>query len=94
MGDTLIRSYIGNALKYLGNSISNIAILMNPDKIFLHSKMFDNADIKDEIMSLIKDQLLFMDSIYVNNIEICSFDKVDGAVGGAALSLLKNFIEV
>ena len=45
-------------------------------------------------MSLIKDQLLFMDSIYVNNIEICSFDKVDGAVGGAALSLLKNFIEV
>jgi len=94
MGDPLIRNYIADALKYLGNSISNIAILMNPDKIFLHSKMFDNPDIKEEIMSLIRDQLLFIESIYVNNIEILPFSDMDGAVGAAALSLLENFIYI
>ncbi len=40
MGDPVIGMYIAEALKYLGITISNIAIITNPGKIFLHGQLF------------------------------------------------------
>lgn len=92
MGDAAIGHYIGNALKYLGITISNVAILMNPGKIFLHGQLFENEDIRRELMNIIKRQLLFVDSKYVNNVEILPYDQLDGAIGASALSVLHHFI--
>lgn len=92
MGDVLIRNSISTALKYLGNSISNIAILLNPDKIFLHSELFNNEEIKSELLSLINEQLLFVDSEYSHNIILLPYSPFDGAVGAAAYSMNEHFI--
>lgn len=92
MGDILIRNSISTALKYLGNSISNIAILLNPDKIFLHSELFNNEEIKSELLSLINEQLLFVDSEYSHNIKLLPYSPFDGAVGAAAYSISEHFI--
>lgn len=92
MGDAAIGRYITDALKYLGISISNVAILMNPGKIFLHGQLFQNEDIRRELMNIIERQLLFVDSKYVNNAEILPYRQTDGAIGASALSVFHNFI--
>lgn len=92
MGDAAISHYITDALKYLGISISNVAILMNPGKIFLHGQIFQNEDIRRELMNIIERQLLFVDSKYVNNAEILPYRQTDGAIGASALSVFHNFI--
>lgn len=92
MGDPAIGHYIGDALKYLGISISNVAILMNPGKIFLHGQIFENEDIRRELMNITKRQLLFVDSKYVNNVEILPYDQLDGAIGASALAVFHHFI--
>ncbi|MEG7530769.1 MAG: ROK family protein [Hungatella sp.] len=92
MGDPIIGTYISEALKYLGISISNVAILMNPSKIFLHGEIFLNEDIKQELMKIIERQLLFVDSKYLNNVEILTYLSSDGAVGASALSVFYNVI--
>ena len=51
---------ISTALKYLGITIL-LAIIMNPDKIYLHCSLFSNEEISEELMDYIKQQLLFVD---------------------------------
>lgn len=92
MGDPVIGTYIAEALKYLGITISNIAIITNPGKIFLHGQFFDNQDIQNELMDYIERQLIFVDRTYAGNVEILPYAVTDGAVGASALAILKFFI--
>lgn len=92
MGDPVIGMYITEALKYLGITASNIAIITNPGKIFLHGQLFNNQDIQNELMDYIKRQLIFVDSTYAGNVEILPYAVTDGAVGASALAILRFFI--
>ena len=92
MGDPVIGMYIAEALKYLGITISNIAIITNPGKIFLHGQLFDNQDIQNELMDYIERQLIFVDRTYAGNVEILPYGAADGAVGASALAILRFFI--
>lgn len=93
LGDETLISIVSNALKYLGISISNIAILMNPEKIFLHGELFTYPSIHSELMNLIHQQLTFIDNNYVQSIEILPYAKEDGAIGGAALAIMKFLLK-
>lgn len=92
MGDAGITAFITDALKYLGVTVSNISIVMNPGKIFLHGQFFQNQDIRTELMDYIKRQLIFVDSTYEDNVEILPYRITDGAVGAAAMAIQKFFI--
>lgn len=92
MGDEAVGTYISDALKYLGITISNIAIIMNPGKIFLHGQLFDNEEIRMELMDYIGRQLLFVDSSYMDHIEILPYALSDGAIGGSALAVARLFL--
>lgn len=92
MGDSGITAFISEALKYLGVTVSNIAIVMNPGKIFLHGQFFQNPDIRTELMDYIKRQLIFVDSTYEDNVEILPYRITDGAVGAGAMAIQKFFI--
>lgn len=92
MGDPVIGMYISEALKYLGVSTSNIAIITNPGKIFLHGQIFENRDICKELMDCIERQLIFVDSTYGGNVEILPYSISDGAVGASALAIHCFFI--
>lgn len=92
MGDAAISAFITDALKYLGVTVSNIAIVMNPGKIFLHGQFFQNQDIRTELMDYIKRQLIFVDSTYEDNVEILPYQITDGAVGAGAMAIQKFFI--
>lgn len=92
LGDPLVGSYISEALKYLGITISNIAIILNPGKIYLHGEMFCNQDIRNELMDFIERQLLFVDTSPGNNIEILPYSVTDGAIGASAYAIKQLFI--
>lgn len=94
LGDEAVCSFISNALRYLGIATSNIAILMNPERIFLHGKLFTYPDIHNELMNIIENQLSFVDNQHVDSIEILPYLETDGAVGGAALAILEGFLGV
>ncbi len=94
MGDEAVTIYVTNAMRYLGIATSNIAILMNPEKIFLHGKLFAYPKIRKELLDVFRNQLSFVGNDTAGNIEILPCSAVDGAVGGCALAILESFLEV
>lgn len=94
LGDEAVIAILSNALKYLGISISNIAILMNPEKIFLHGELFSYAPIRSELLNIINHQLAFVENDYVKSIDILSYAKEDGAIGASALAITKCVLKI
>lgn len=93
MGDPAIRRIITQALKYLCISILNIAVLMNPEKLFLHGRMFNNKDIQQDFLEMIQEQFDFTKNNYrLGVVEFLPCQPTDGALGGAALAILKCVI--
>ncbi len=94
LGDEAVTVYVTNAMRYLGIATSNIAILMNPEKIFLHGKLFAYPNIRKELLDVFRNQLSFVGSDTAGNIEILPCSAADGAIGGCALAILESFLEV
>ena len=93
LGDEAVCTIVSNALKYLGIAISNIAILNNPEKIYLHGQLFSHPLVHSELSSILTQQLTFVENDYVKNFEICPFDTLDGATGACALAIQKIFLK-
>lgn len=93
LGDEAVCTIVSNALKYLGIAISNIAILNNPEKIYLHGQLFSHPLVHSELNSILTQQLTFVENDYVKNFEICPFDTLDGATGACALAIQKIFLK-
>lgn len=93
LGDETITAVVSNALRYLGIAISNIAILMNPEKIFLHSDFFSHPFIYPELLSIIKKQLTFVENDYAKCFAITPYRSEDGAVGAAALAIRETLLK-
>ena len=94
LGDPQVGSYISTALKYLGVTISNLAIIMNPDKIYLHCPLFSNEEISEELMDYIKQQLLFVDDPTDQTVDILPYNPLEGAAGAAAYAIKQFYISV
>ena len=92
LGDTLVGNYISTALKYLGITVSNLAIITNPDKIYLHGNLFSNTEIKEELMDYITQQLLFVDDPSDQTVQILDYDTYAGALGAAAYAIKHFYI--
>lgn len=90
LGDPSVRRFVAQTLKYLSVSILNIAILMNPEKLFLHGKLFNYDSIRRDLTEQVQLQLGFTKSSYqLGTVEILPCVQTDGAAGGAALAILK-----
>lgn len=92
LGDEIIRQYIVDALKCLSMAISNLSILMNPSKIFLHGRLFDDEMILNRFHTYIEDNLKYMGQNYFSHIEVVPCAPVDGAVGASAKAVWTFFI--
>lgn len=86
-------NYISTALKYLGITISNLAIIMNPDKIYLHCSLFSNEEISEELMDYIKQQLLFVDDPTDRTVQLLPFNPFEGPQGAAAYAIKQFYIQ-
>lgn len=92
MNDPAVVALINSALKRLSISVSNIAIIMNPEKIYLHGQIFNNTDICTEFLNCIQYPIPFSGEPFVNCIEIIPRKISDGARGACALAIERFFI--
>lgn len=92
LGDEIIRGYISKALKYLSMTVSNLSIVMNPTKIFLHGQLLGNQEILKEFQTYIEKDLNFMGNNYFENIEVLPYEPNNGAVGASARIIYTYFI--
>lgn len=92
LGDPLVGNYISTALKYLGITISNLAIITNPNKIYLHGNLFSNNEIKEELLDYITQQLLFVDDPSDQTVQILNYNSYAGASGAAAYAIKHFYI--
>ena len=92
LGDEIIRQYILEALKYLSMTISNLSIIMNPTKIFLHGRLFEDDTIFKQFQVYIERDLKFIGDNYFSNIESVRYRPINGAVGASARVIDSYFI--
>lgn len=92
LGDEIIRQYILDALKYLSMTISNVSIIINPTKIFLHGRLFHDQEIRKQLERYLDKDLNFMGDHYASNIEILPYRPINGAAGAGARAINAYFI--
>jgi len=92
MGDASVRRLVDQALKYLSISILNIAVIMNPEKLFLHGKMFNDPVIRRNFLEMVERRMDFLQNHYnLGTVEVMKALPTDGAAGAAALAILRGF---
>lgn len=95
MGGLEIRRMVNQALQYLCISALNIAILMNPEKLFLHGRLFNHEVIRQDFMEMVREKFDFTGNNYrLGTVDFIPCQDTDGAVGAAALAILKCVIHV
>lgn len=92
LGDEVIREYILEALKYLSMTISNLSIIINPTKIFLHGRLFEDKMIFRQFKEYIERDSNFIGDSYFSNIERVPYRTINGAVGASARVIDAYFI--
>ena len=92
LGDEVIREYILEALKYLSMAISNLSIIINPTKIFIHGRLFEEDTIFKQFQAYIERDLKFIGDDYFSNIEPVRYRPINGAVGASARVIDAYFI--
>lgn len=92
LGDEVIREYILEALKYLSMTISNLSIIINPTKIFLHGRLFEDKMIFRQFKEYIERDSNFIGDSYFSNIERVPYRTINGAVGASSRVIDAYFI--
>ena len=87
LGDPSICGYISEAIKYLGISISNIFIVIGPQKVYLHSRLLNNESIRNQLKDYVNRQLLFVQNDLHDDLEILSYNSHTAAIGASALAI-------
>ena len=63
---------------------------MNPEKLFLHGRLFNNKEIREELLKMTQELLKFPNHTYkLGAVEAYESKTTDGAVGAASLAILK-----
>ena len=93
LGDASVRRLITQALRYLCIATLNIAVLMNPEKLLLHGRLFNHPDIQTDLLEMIQKEFSFTGNSYrLGSVDFLPCRETDGALGGAALAVWKCLI--
>lgn len=93
LGDPYFSNKIDLGIRLLSTSIANTLIIQDSDKIYLNSKLFNHHAFRNQIISLIQEQLNFIPTKRDIDIEITDFDEFRGAKGACALAAFTFFIK-
>lgn len=88
MGDPAVCRMLTLALRHLAVAALNVAVLMNPEKLFLHGNLFHSQVIRNDFLEEIRRQFEFTGNDYVlGTVAYCDCTPLDGAIGAAALAV-------
>ena len=89
-GDPYICRLLTQALRYICIATLNIAILMNPEKLFLHGRLFNNPDIRSDLMEMVRKEFDFTGNNYrLGSVDSLPCQAEDGAKGASAFAIWK-----
>lgn len=92
LGDEGVMRLLHTAVKCIGIAISNLNLLIDSDRIFIHGALFDEP----ELTGLLKQQLEFEPSLFLlpqeQKLIIKPFSACTGAIGGAALCVWRYLL--
>lgn len=95
LGEATVRRLVMQALKHLCVATLNIAVLMNPAKLFIHGKMFNDEGICRDFLEMVHEQFAFTENSYnLGSVEVLPCQPTDGAMGAAALAILRCICHV
>ena len=81
------------ALRHLAVAALNVAVLMNPEKIFLHGELFESKALRQDFLEEIRRQFEFTGNDYeLGTVAYCESTPLDGAIGAAAYGVLNCLI--
>lgn len=93
LGDASVRRLVTQALRYLCIATLNIAVLMNPEKLLLHGRLFNHPEIQSDLLQMIQKEFDFTGNNYrLGSVDFLTSKETDGALGGAALAVWKCLI--
>ena len=93
LGDASVRRLVTQALRYLCIATLNIAVLMNPEKLLLHGRLFNHPEIQSDLLDMIQKEFDFTGNNYrLGSVDFLPSKETDGALGGAALAVWKCLI--
>ena len=93
LGDPAVCRMLTLALRHLGVAALNVAVLMNPEKLFLHGELFRSEAVRQDFLEEIRRQFEFTGNDYtLGTVAYCDCTPLDGAVGAAALAVLNCVI--
>ena len=93
LGDPAVCRMLAQALRHLGVAALNVAVLMNPEKLFLHGELFRSSAVRQDFLEEIRRQFEFTGNDYaLGTVAYCDCTPLDGAVGAAALAVLNCVI--
>lgn len=92
LGDALVTREIREALRYLGIAAANITIILGAKKLYLHSRMFQDDILRNDLKVLIEGQLSFVGTQDSEDVSILDFNPWRAAIGAAALAIDRLFI--
>lgn len=93
LGDPAVRRQVTQALRYLCIATLNIAVLMNPEKLLLHGRLFNHPEIQSDLLEMIQKEFDFTGNNYrLGSVDFLPCKEKDGALGGAALAVWKCLI--
>lgn len=88
MGDPAVCRMLTLALRHLAVACLNVAVLMNPEKLFLHGDLFQSLTLRQDFLEEIRHQFEFTGNDYaLGTVAYCGCTPLDGAVGAAALAV-------
>lgn len=93
LGDPAVCRMLTLALRHLAVAALNVAVLMNPEKLFLHGELFRSEAVRQDFLEEIRRQFEFTGNDYtLGTVAYCDCTPLDGAVGAAALAVLNCVI--
>lgn len=93
LGDPAVCRVLTLALRHLAVAALNVAVLMNPEKLFLHGALFRSPALRADFLEEIRRQFEFTGNDYeLGTVAYCDSTPLDGAVGAAAYSVLNCLI--
>ena len=93
MGGAEVRRMVHQALQYLAMAALDIAVLMNPEKLLIHGRLFNHQVIREDFLEMIHEKFGFTGHNYrLGTVDFIPCQETDGAIGAAALAILKCVI--
>lgn len=87
LGDELVVRIIREALLYLGTVAANLAIILGPQKFYLHSRVFQEKTLCAELRKQIEGQLSFISGQNMEEVVILNYEPARSAIGASAVAI-------